>query len=95
LSEIYTLTTPLTKPSVLTFVIVFLSLDWGNSRIVVRIQWSDNTGEEFTYEGAEAVSLMTGLNSANLTTKSLYKRVGERLRDDGKVPPGSVTGTPA
>jgi hypothetical protein len=43
-----------------------------------------------TYSGAEATQLMQTLNTANLTTKSLQKRVLEKLQADGKLPPGTV-----
>ena len=92
--EILTLTSPITKPSVTTYVVLFLSLDWGNARIVVRVQASDEAVQEFVYEGATATALMTILNSANLSVKSLYKRVIEKLQADGNLPAGTITGTP-
>ena len=93
--EILTLTSPITKPSVTTYVVLFLSLDWGNSRIVVRVQGSDASEIEAVYEGATAVALMTVLNTSNLTTTSLYKRVIQKLQTDGKLPAGNITGTPS
>lgn len=95
MAEILTLSTPIAKPSVTTVDVLFLGFDWGNSRVTVRVKFSDSTEQEFTYGNSVAATMMSGLNSANLSTKSLYKRVVERLQADGKLPAGTITGTPA
>ena len=46
---------------------------------------------EVHYNGATATSLMAALNKANLSTKSLHKRVLEYLVTDGKLA-GTITG---
>jgi len=93
--ELLTLSTPITRPSRTGYTILFLSLDWQNAAIAIRVQGSDGVEESFGYAGNEATALMTVLNSANLSTKSLYKRVIEKLQADGHLPAGSVTGSPS
>ena len=96
MAEILTLTNAISQPSVTTYDVLFISLDWQNARIVIRVKGSDGKDlPEFVYEGTPAVSLMTVLNSANLSVKSLYKRTIEKLQADGKLPAGTVSGTPA
>ncbi len=48
---------------------------------------------EFRYEGSIAMTLLLALNTANLTIKSLERRVLERLIADGLLA-GAVTGLP-
>lgn len=44
-----------------------------------------------TYTGAEATSLMISLNKANLSIKSLHRRIMEKLIADG-ILQGSISG---
>lgn len=94
--ETIQLATPITpvSPTTSTYRVRSLMLDWDGARIVVVL--SDNNGVQSSrqYEGAEATALMVALNKANLTTNSLHKRVLNQLASDGKLPAGSVTGTP-
>jgi hypothetical protein len=62
---------------------------------LVLIQLKDNLGVPFThrYTGQQALDYIKFINTANFTTKSLHKRILERLSTDG-VLPGTVTGTP-
>lgn len=91
MSEELTLTTP---ASVTTYRVQRLVLDWPGQRI--KIVLSDQASRETLhgYRGAEAVLLMTALNKADLSVKSLHKRILERLDLDGKLPDGTVTGSP-
>jgi hypothetical protein len=61
----------------------------------VRIRLKDNFGKsyEHLYSGQVALDYIKFINTANFTTKSLHKRILERLSTDG-VLPGTVTGTP-
>jgi hypothetical protein len=61
----------------------------------INIQLKDNNNEPLThnYYGTQAVNLIKTLNTANLTTKSMHKRILEKLANDGVIP-GTVTGTP-
>ena len=62
---------------------------------LVMIQLRDNLGLPFAhqYTGQAALDMIKWLNTANFTTKSMHKRILEKLSNDG-VLPGSVTGTP-
>jgi len=46
------------------------------------------------YDGAAADAMMILLNKANLTANSLEKRVTTTCQADGKVPAGTISGTP-
>jgi hypothetical protein len=61
----------------------------------VHIVLRDNLNAPFThtYEGQVATDMIKALNKANLTTKSMHKRILEKLSTDG-VLPGTVTGAP-
>lgn len=62
---------------------------------LIDIRLKDDIGKYLThqYRGDEAINLMKVLNTANLTTKSMHKRILEKLSADGVIP-GTVTGTP-
>jgi len=49
---------------------------------------------ECRYGGDVAETLVIGLNKANLTTKSLERRVTERCQVDGKLGAGTISGVP-
>jgi len=49
---------------------------------------------ECTYEDAVAETLLAGLNVANLSVKSLERRVTERCQLDVKLGAGAISGTP-
>lgn len=86
-----TLTTP---QSVTDYRISIIKFNWDEAKIHIVLK--DTQGDTITagYTGAEATSLMIALNKANLTTNSLQKRTLERLVTDGKIPIGTVTGSP-
>ena len=62
---------------------------------IVKIDLKDNLGKpwSYSYTGQTALDYIKFINTANFTTKSLHKRILERLSNDG-VLPGTVTGTP-
>lgn len=82
-----------TSPGASSYTINRLDLDWGMA--VIRIYLLGNNGQEHKveYSGADATAQMVALNKANLSTKSLQKRVIEKLVADGKLA-GTITGTP-
>jgi hypothetical protein len=104
-AEDFTLTTAEVVPEVTTatYRLVFLSLDWERSTILIRLRGEHGETKSFTYGGTDpavtqadrdaALALMVGLNKANLSIKSLQRRVLERLIADGKLS-GSITGAP-
>jgi hypothetical protein len=89
--ELLTLTVP---SSVTTFRVDALELHW--TRAYIRVLLSNSLGDRVKaeYLGSDAMTLMTALNKANLSTISLHKRILERLVSDGKLPAGSVLGSP-
>jgi hypothetical protein len=68
-----------------------LTLDVDASRIIIRVKGTNNERKEFVYN--EAGALLNTLNTANLTTKSLQRRILENLVADGKLL-GAMDGTP-
>jgi hypothetical protein len=95
MAEQLDLTTPIVPASRTTYTITRLILDWQASVILVYLRGSDSVEVFAEYTGATASALMTTLNSANLSTISLYKRVLQKLVTDGKLPAGTVSGTPS
>lgn len=71
-----------------------LLLDWEGARIHAR--FVGNAGHRYNaqWDGATATSLMVALNKANLTTNSLHKRLINQALTDGKLPAGSISGSP-
>ncbi len=53
-------------------------------------------GERTTgsYHGDEALILMRQLDIANLSVKSMRRRVIEKMQADGILPAGTISGTP-
>lgn len=90
--EIVTLAAPL-NPSV-QFRVVHLDLNWKAAYIVIELEDESGKLHHFSYSNSEALSLMTTLNKANLSTKSLHRRIIEKLQADGKLVNGTITGSP-
>ena len=94
MSERLDLTVPIVSVSRTTYRIVRLVLDWEAPRIQIILRGSDGIEVYTGYSDDQAVGLMTILNTVNLSVVSLHKRVLQRLVLDGKLPAGSVSGTP-
>jgi len=98
--EKLTLTTPRTptRPTITTYTIRAIYFGWDEG--LIKITLRDNVGEIVTavYEDSAddkaATTLLRALNTVNLSTMSLQKRVIQRLVTDGKLPAGAVTGAP-
>ena len=95
MAEKFDLTTPIVPTSRTFYRIARLTFDWDNQAIRIDLVGSDGTVVGAAYDGALAVSLMTTLNSANMSTISLHKRVLQKLLADGFLPAGTVSGTPS
>lgn len=91
--EIITLTTPVTTPSITTWRVSSLLLDWDAALIAISLRGSGGERLNHAYTGANATSQMTALNKANLSTNSLHKRVIQKLIDDGMLA-GTISGSP-
>ena len=85
------LTTP--KPSVTSYRVVVLYLDWQHAHIQIGLLGPLGEQASFIYDGEEATNLMIVLNTANLSVKSLHKRILEKLIADEKLA-GTISGTP-
>lgn len=100
--ETLTLTSPIipTAPSITGYSVRSIYL--GRSEGVIRVEVEDNNKHRTTAVYADTVTppstvatdLMNALNKANLTTKSLQRRILEQLAADGKLGAGAVSGTP-
>ena len=87
---------PSAKPAVIPppYSIAALILEWDAKQIIIRLKGDDGSYKTVDYNDSEgAVTLMNQLNKANLTIKSLHRRILEKLIADGKIV-GSISGTP-
>ncbi len=76
------------------YIIKELNFDWGNKTIVIVLRGSGGEHKEVVYREEDgSVTLMRSLNKADLSTKSLHRRVMEKLIADGRLA-GSISGTP-
>ena len=87
------LTTPVVPPSITHWRVALLRMDWDGAQIQIGLTWPTGESLGFVYSGQTATDLMVALNTANLSIKSLHKRVLERLVSDGKLL-GTISGTP-
>jgi len=93
MAEIVTLTAPIVPPTLTTYRVVMLSLDWDSASIAIRLKGTNGETKFCGYQGATALSMMTTLNKANLTANSLQKRVLTQLISDGEIA-GAISGSP-
>lgn len=71
-----------------------LHLIWASQSITITLIGQNGERKTFAYDGSIATALMSALNTANLSIKSLQRRVLERLIADGKLA-GTISGVPA
>ena len=92
--ETLELTAAQTQPSVTGYTVEHLNI----TRSPACIDWTvaDNNGKTTsgTYSGAQGQSLLTTLNSIDCRTNSLQKQILNKLKNDGFLPAGTVSGTP-
>ncbi len=97
MAEQLDLTTPVTLPMLTHWRVFKLQLVHGVLPIdsIVGVTLRGTNGELFvhTYAGITAQALLTFLNTANLSTQSLERRVLARLIADG-VLSGTISGSP-
>jgi len=62
----------------------------------IKINLIGENGEKKTvgYTGSEAETLIKQLNTMDLSTNSLHKRIMQRIATDGLIGDGSISGTP-
>lgn len=73
--------------------VAVLQLSMAQQRLVIVLEGENNVTKTFHYRDQEAVDMMIFLNKANLSVKSLHRRVLEKLIADGHIE-GSISGTP-
>ena len=95
MAEQLTLTTPITHAPVHAFSIVQVILQWeAPARISVELVGDDGVERRiYSWTGESAAQLLIAFNTVNLSTKSLQRRVFERLVADGYLG-GAVGGAP-
>lgn len=86
--EKMTLTTPVDS-----YEITFVALDWHNSQIVIGYKNELGQAHSLVIIGAPALTMMTDMNKADFTVKSIHKTCLEKLNADG-VLIGAISGTP-
>jgi hypothetical protein len=93
---------PIAPPAPTVFRVALLALDDYNDRVIVDLRdWNGTTFgtivERVMETGPAAVTLMTGLNKANLTVKSLHTRALEwalaKLVTEGRATAGTISGS--
>ena len=92
MAERIDLTNPIVRP-IVSYSIAYLGFDWRNKRIAVEMIGDDGSPFNHTYEGPIAETLMIQINKANNSTKSMQRRVIEKLIADGFLS-GSISGVP-
>ena len=93
MAEELKLTTPVAYPSCIGYCVDRVDLNWRDTVIHIELRGTNNEKLEYEYRGEVATNLMLGLNTANLSVKSLHRRILERLVADG-VLDGIVSGSP-
>lgn len=97
MAEIVTLSSPITKPSITTYRVRNLALEWGNTVeqafISIMVVGPNNEEANFVYSGQIARTLLNQVNTMNLSTTSLQKRILQRLIADQHLS-GAISGTP-
>lgn len=93
MAELIILTTPVTAPTITDYHVIRIDINRKDQRFLMAVE--SNTGKmvERMEVGQVALDLMIQLNKANLTIKSLERRVLEYMASKGDFT-GSVTGTP-
>jgi len=95
MAETVTLTTPEITPQITTtdYRVSYLQLDIERASVVIHLRGTNGERKEVRYDGPAATSLMGALNTANLSVKSLQRRILERIITDGRIA-GAVSGSP-
>ena len=88
------LTAPLTPPSTTSWRVDEIRMAWTAKLVVVVFLGSNGERQECRTEDTAAVTLMTALNTANLTSNSLHKRAINHYVSTGCLGTGSITGSP-
>lgn len=96
MAESLTLTSPTVINKQITgYRISKIELDWDAERILIRFTAHEdpNDTRQLLIEGSEALTMMRALNTADLRTNSLQRRIFNQAIIRG-VFAGAITGTP-
>ena len=80
-------------PGTVTWKPFLLHLEWEQETIKVAFRGDNGEYTSVGYVGAAAATLLAALNTADLSVKSLHRRIMERVLADGKFD-GTISGTP-
>jgi hypothetical protein len=97
MAEQHDLTTPIAATGGTSFWKVrLLTMFYDGDESYIKVGLAGENGEQKSvgYTGSEAETLIRALNKADLSTKSLHRRILEKLADDDKIGPGTQSGTP-
>lgn len=70
-----------------------LVLDWERSNVQISMIGPNNVRLTYSFGGTNAMNAMLALNKADLSVKSLHRRIIEKLVADGVID-GTISGTP-
>ena len=80
-------------PGTVTWKPILLHLNSEQATIKAGFRGDNGEYTSIGYEGTDATTLMVALNKADLSVKSLQRRIMERAVSDGKLS-GTISGTP-
>jgi hypothetical protein len=93
MAEQLDLSAPEAPPSNSSYRVVRLILDWEAPHVQIELRGANGETRVFVYTDAVARTMMRALNIADLSVKSLQRRILERLVLDGNLA-GQITGIP-
>ena len=94
MAEKLDLTSAITTPTLTDYRVTSVTFDWDGAQIIIFLRGTNGEQRREMYTGATATSLMISLNKIDCSVTSLQKRILNRLVSDGKLPGGTVSGTP-
>ena len=81
-------------PGTMTYELVRIVFDWEHGRLAILLKGANGERKEVVYgQNTGARDLMRSINKADFSTKSLHRRLMEKLLADGHLA-GSISGTP-
>ena len=81
------------SPGTVTWRLIELNFNWEQATIIASFRGDNDEYTSINWGGVDATALMIALNKADLSVKSLHRRVIERAIADGKMV-GTISGTP-
>lgn len=94
MAEELTLTDPIVKTPTTTYKVQRIELNIEPPTVVIHVLSDIKETITVSYIKDVAKDYIRFINTGNFTTISLHRRILQRLVQEGKLPPGNVTGTP-